>query len=154
MLAYLSEAWVEALDAALSAAGRRVGDEPADHERLADRGGPGATSPAVVQYRVVDGPQGERMWHLVLEGGRATARPGPAQGASVTLTQPWPVAVAIARGERSASAAVLRGDISISGDPTTLLPWRETMRGAGHAVARLAAETDFSGGHRGADEGN
>ena len=53
------------------------------------------------------------------------------------------MAAAVASGRRSATEALLAGDIAVSGDASALLPWREALRRAGDALAELAPSTEF-----------
>jgi hypothetical protein len=131
-VAYLSDEWIDALDAAL-------GQAPPE------TAGPGVEAGVdrlVVQYRVQGGPDGPRSWHLDLAPDRLRARAGEADGAAVTFTQPWSVAAAVASGRRSATEALLTGDVAVSGDASALLPWRQALRRAGDALAALSGATD------------
>jgi hypothetical protein len=128
---YLSDEWVGALDDVLA------GAQPPEAPR------PGGGGCLAVQYQVVGGPAGGRSWHLDLAPDRLRARPGEAADPAVTFTQPWAVATAIATGRRSATEALLTGDVAVRGDASVLLPWRDALRRAGDALAALAAVTDF-----------
>jgi SCP-2 sterol transfer family len=134
MVAYLSDDWVEALDGALASAPRASASSPTT---------PAAVGRLSVQYRVPDGPGGPRSWHLDLGADRVHARTGEAADPVVVFTQPWTVAAAVAAGRRSATEAVLAGDVAVSGDASALLPWREALRRAGEALAGLATSTEF-----------
>ena len=148
-VAYLSDEWIEALDAAL----RHAPSEPAEPGIEVE----GRVDRLIVQYRVQGGPDGPRSWHLDLAPDRLRARAGEADGAAVTFTQPWSVAAAVASGRRSATEALLTGDVAVSGDASALLPWRQALRLAGDALAELSAATDVptdvATGAEGAEEG-
>ena len=150
-VAYLSDEWIEALDAAL----RHAPSEPAEAEVEVDV--EGRVDRLIVQYRVQGGPDGPRSWHLDLAPDRLRARAGEASGAAVTFTQPWSVAAAVASGRRSATEALLTGDVAVSGDASALLPWRQALRRAGDALAALSGATDVptdvATGAEGAEEG-
>ena len=96
-----------------------------------------------MQYRVPDGPDGPRSWHLHLEPDRLRARLGEATDPVVVFTQPWTVAAAVASGRRSPTEAMLAGDIAVSGDASALLSWREALRRAADCLAELAPSTEF-----------
>ena len=153
-VAYLSDEWIEALDAAL-------GHAPSEPSEPSESGVDARVDRLVVQYRVEGGPDGSRSWHLDLAPDRLRARAGEASGAAVTFTQPWSVAAAVASGRRSATEALLTGDVAVSGDASALLPWRQALRRAGDALAALSGATDVptdlptdvATGAEGAEEG-
>ena len=123
MLAYLSDEWVEALDRALG------GVVP-----------PEGAPPIVVQF-VVGPTSGDRdegahdeaaaeptaAYHLELTPTGVRARPGRAEQPGVTFTQTRAVALALARGERSAQAAVLTGEVRMTGRGADLLAWGRVL---------------------------
>lgn len=120
VVAYLSREWVEALDRALATV-----EAPAGAEVL------------IVEF-VVEGGDDEAAYHLELTTAGAHARPGRAARCDVRFQQPRHAAQAIARGERSAQLAVLRGEVRVEGDASRLLPWRRALTGDGVAAALAA----------------
>ncbi|MEM7338345.1 MAG: hypothetical protein AAF467_06855 [Actinomycetota bacterium] len=127
---FLSDAWVEAADAALtSVAGA---DEMAT---------------AVVAYRVTGGPDGDCEHHLVLGADRPRmVRPGPdATSPTVTLTMPYDLAVAVNQGVESAQRAVLDGRIDLNGQPDVLLAHQAPLGAVDDLLAPLRARTRYAG---------
>jgi hypothetical protein len=125
VLTYLSPHWVEALDAALAAVAP-----------------PPGLAPVVVQFVVTDP---SAAYHLELGGDGLHARPGLHPRPQVTFTQSRAAAELVARGRRSAQAAVLRGDVLVRGDASTLVPWRRVLgEGVGGALRELNARTRFT----------
>jgi len=96
MARYLTDDWFAAVAEVL-------GDDPIDAE-------------VTVEQRV-----GDVVWHLQIAGAEVRLRPGPATDPDVVFTQPYAVAAAVARGERSAQAAVMAGEITVDGDVSVLL---------------------------------
>ncbi len=128
MLTYLSPPWVEALDAALAAV------TP-----------PPGVPDVVVQFVVTD-PAGTAgaSYHLDLAHAGVHARYGVHPTPQVTFTQSRADAELVARGQRSAPAAVLRGDVVVRGDASALVPWRRVLaEGVGDALRELNARTTF-----------
>jgi len=78
-VAYLSDEWIEALDAALghAPAGPAEAQAQAEAEAEAEAG----VDRVIVQYRVEGGPDGSRSWHLDLAPDRLRARAGDALAA-------------------------------------------------------------------------
>jgi hypothetical protein len=139
MPAYLSDEWVRSLDEALD------GVAPGG---VAPGGGGSATpgravATTTVQFEVVGGPSGGRCWHLTLGPTGARAVPGPADEPTVTFTQGWSTALAVARGRRGAQEALLAGEVRVGGDPTRLVPWRRGVQEVEEAMAQLNASTSF-----------
>ncbi|MEA3214170.1 MAG: sterol transfer family [Acidimicrobiia bacterium] len=126
MSAYLSDEWVAELNELLRAVTAPV-DAP----------------PLVVQYEVTQAPGGDRRWYLALQPGTVQAVVGAAAAPDVTFVQDWPVAVAIQLGQRAAPEALLSGDVRVSGNPTTLLPWTAALRHVEAALAELSGRTQL-----------
>lgn len=120
MLAYLSEEWIQAADAALRASGLRAPDDG----RFA------------VEQRV-----GEAVFHMVFDGDGARVCSGPAADPAVVFCQGWDTAVAIAQGEMSAEEAVLNGTVDFAGDPMALLSHRRLLTRAEDVFAEVRART-------------
>lgn len=98
MAAFLSDAWVAALDAAA-----RRASVP-DDVRL------------VVQQVVVGDRGLETAYAIRIEGGTAAVTAGRVDDADVTFTQDQATAIAIARGELSAQVAFMSGRLRVGGD--------------------------------------
>ena len=103
MLTFGSDEWIAALDDAARA-----------DAQLATAS---AELALVVEQVLTDGTRG----HVVVDHGTVRVRPGPADRPTVTFTQDRAVAAAIARGDDSAQAAFLRGDLRLGGDVGALV---------------------------------
>jgi len=124
VLSHLSDEWVAALDEAL-----RQFSAPSE-----------APSPLTVQYDFDEGPA----YHLVLDALGARARPGRAPaGADVGFTMSAEVAAALAAGRLATRAALLAGQVRVSGDASALLRWAEAFGEVEAAVATLHGRTTY-----------
>lgn len=119
-----SEEWVEALDVAARA------DEGL---RAASIG-----RHLVIAQQVVDDDQRSE-WHLVLDDGEVSVRPGPAEDPDVTFTQDAEVARAVARGELAARTAFVLGRIRVGGDVGALLEVAPALSGLGDLFGPVRA---------------
>ncbi|MGH9243213.1 MAG: SCP2 sterol-binding domain-containing protein [Acidimicrobiales bacterium] len=125
MARYLSTEWVDALDGA--AAGLDVPDDV----RL------------VVEHVVTGGPGGEVAYHVAIADGGARVAPGPAATPTVTFTEDYDTAVAIARGQQSAQAAFMAGRVKARGDLATLTGHGETLGMLDEAFKAVREDTEF-----------
>jgi len=127
---FLSQAWLDAWRVVMAA--------------VDDEGGPRLS--ARVALTVPGAPGGEAsVGFVLLDGGVVEAGTGPIAEPDITLTAPHPLALEIARGDVSASAAYMQGRLKTAGDPgrlLELLAWshRPARR---EALAKLAADTTF-----------
>ena len=127
MARFLSAEWVAALSEALQAA------------RVTTDGGP----PLVIQH-VVDHADGTRSaYRIGLDTHGAEARVGHDAEATVTYRQDYDVARGIATGERGAHEEFLRGRLVLSGDATSLLAYRTTLKQVHEALRDVRRSTDF-----------
>jgi hypothetical protein len=146
MRRFASREWVAELDACLARAAL-----PVD------------TPPLVVHYVVTDVPAPEApgphapdpparrsttsCYRIQLEGGRLRAVHGGPAGeddrTSVTFTQPYPVAAAIARGELAAQTAILDGRLRVHGAVASLPAWRRCLPAIDAALEELRGRTSY-----------
>ena len=117
---FLGPGWVDALDAAVSAAPDLV--DAAEH-------------PVVIEQRVV-ADTGEIAYHLVLGPGPARVHPGRAAAADLTMITTAPAARRIHAGTANAQQCLADGTLRLRGNPDVL-----TRRAA--VVARVG---DLLGG--------
>lgn len=103
MSTFLSNEWVEALDASL---GAEATGSSAD--------------PLVVQYDVTT-DSGPRAYHLILGPDRDHAVAGPAPSADVFFSMNADTALAISKGELSTEEAFITGKLELAGDATALI---------------------------------
>ncbi len=107
MIRYLSLDWINALSAEVAAS---------DHLREIASG----HTIGVTQV-VVDGPEGEVIYHLSVADGDADFGAGPADPEDVRMVQDWDTAVAVATGEMNAQDAFVNGHVKLFGDQQKLL---------------------------------
>ncbi len=122
-LPYLSDRWVDAADAALA------GLEPLATE-------------VRVGFQVGNGPDGTSEHQLVLGPDRVGVARGLG-GTSVVLRLDYRLAVAIAEGTTSAQRAFLDGQLTLSGDATTLLGHQAALAMVDDRLADLRHRTAF-----------
>jgi hypothetical protein len=129
---FLSQDWLDAWRVVMAAVDDEDGPRPSARVAVSVPGAPGGD--AAIGF-------------VLLDGGVVEAGPGPLAEPDVTLTAPHGLAVEIARGDVTPSAAYMQGRLKTAGDPgrlLDLLAW--THRPARReALAKLAAETAFDG---------
>ncbi len=128
MLAFLSPDWLAALDAAAQA-------DPALAAATQ-----GVT--LVVEQQISDAPSGDVCFHVTFDNGRVTVTPGPATTTSVSFSQDYPTAMAIANGSESAQRAFMTGKLRVGGDLRTLLDHQAAMTALNDVFATVRAQTD------------
>ena len=119
MVEPLTEAWIQAMDAAAST-----------HDGLLAAT---ADMALVIEYRVADGAT----WHVRLEGGTARVITGPADKPDLSFTTGPTTAAAIANGTLDPLRAVIDGDVLLSGDPRVLVDHRAVLDGLGDVFDAL-----------------
>lgn len=126
-LAFLGPEWLEALD-------RITADLPVPPDVC-----------LTLQQVVTGVPAlGEVRYHLVVQDGRASIRPGAAAAPDVTLTQPYEVAVALSRGEINAQRALAGGGLKLSGNAEVLVRHGRALAGGlADGFAALRNRTDY-----------
>lgn len=105
---------------------------------------PGAT--ARLQIVVTGGPDGDVIYTQVIEDGQLVASVlGADDSADVTLTQAYPDAVAIAKGELDANAAFMQGRVKVVGNMGALMAVMPLTQSTDYQdlVTALAADTEF-----------
>lgn len=131
MVAFLSPAWVRALD-----------DAARDHPGLADAA---ADLDLVVEQEVTDGPDGPVRFHVVFDHGSVRVRSGPASHPTVRFSQDVATAAAIATGAESAQRAFMTGRLQVGGDLRVLLDGREALAALDDVFATVRAATEHPG---------
>jgi len=129
--AFLSDAWIESLDAA----GRSVGVPPPD----------GAAGDSfVLEQRVNSVPdEGVCTYHVVFGAESVRVCPGPAEQPDVTFTTDYDGAVAIARGETSAQALLAAGRLRVAGDVEALAGRAPVFAGLGDLFSTVRMQTTY-----------
>jgi hypothetical protein len=127
---FLSQEWLDAWRVVMAA--------------VDDEDGPRPT--ARVAVTVPGAPGGDAVFGFVLlDGGVVEAGTGPLAEPDVNLTAPHALAVEMARGDVTPSAAYMQGRLKTAGDPGRLLDVLAWSHRAARreALAKLAAETAF-----------
>jgi putative sterol carrier protein len=125
VVAFLSDAWLDELDAAARAA-----TVPDDLE--------------LVVQQVVLGERGlEVSYALRISGGAASVAAGRADDADVTFTQDRATAEAIAKGELSAQMAFLAGQLRVGGDLRSALERSRAVLDLDDLFAQVRAATTW-----------
>lgn len=82
-------------------------------------------------------------WHMVIDHGDVRVRAGRATASTVTFTQDRATAAAIARGDDSAQAAFLRGDLRVGGDIGALVAAAAVLDRLGDVFAAVRDRTEW-----------
>jgi len=139
MLAFLSPAWIDALDAAAST----------------DTALSAATEQLtlVVEQEVLDGPDGDVTFHVAFDQGVVRVGSGPAEAPGeadagpappmVRFSQGYATARAIALGTESAQRAFMSGSLQVGGDLRVLLDHQATLAALDDVFAEVRARTDL-----------
>lgn len=105
--------------------------------------------PLVIQNVITDAPvevageSGEVSYYVRLDPSGSTAGAGPAPDATVTFTQTYATAAAIAQGAQGAQAAFMGGDLRIGGQVNTLVKNQSAVAELDEVLAPLRADTEF-----------
>jgi hypothetical protein len=116
---FLSQEWIDEVNAAARGAGPPVGARP--DTRL------------VIQQVVAGGPEGDVRYAVRVGEGTVDVRMGEASEADVVVTEDHETAVALSRGELSPQAAFMTGRIRVSGDMAAVM----ANQGLLHELDRL-----------------
>jgi len=94
----------------------------------------------VVEYRVDDGFS----WHLVIGRGTVGVVAGPAESPDVAFWTDRNTALALASGALDPLRAIINGDLTIHGDPRTLVAARSLLEDIDNlfAAVRLASGSE------------
>jgi putative sterol carrier protein len=88
-------------------------------------------------------PDGDVRYHVVIDDGDVSFRPGEADQPTVTFRQDHATAVSVAKGELSAQAAFLNGTMTVRGDLTTLAAHGDALTGVDGALDSVRAAIEF-----------
>lgn len=122
---FLSDEWIEAMNVA------GTGNVPTGDPAV------------VIEQTVKGGPDGPRTFHVSIGDESVGFVDGPAPEATVTFTQNYDTAGAIARGEQSAQAAFMTGDLKITGAVRVLLDHQDLFEDTDDVFAGVRADTEY-----------
>ena len=128
MASFLTEAWVEALAAALGSLPERAG------------------ATAVVQHVVSGTPHGEVRYHLsIIDGRVGSAGLGEVEEADLRCTTSYPDALRLARGDVAVHEAFMQGKLKMVGSTGRLMDLLPVLGSDDHrqALAGLSAATQY-----------
>lgn len=118
-------------------------DEPRSDGGEQNSGGEDGGARLVVQQQVEGGPDGTVVWHVLVDGTTPRMRVGPHPSPTVTFTQEYATAAAVAQGHLSAQEAFMTGRITLGGDAGALIAAAPAMTHLGDALAAVRAETTY-----------
>ena len=127
MVQYLSDEWMQKAGEALAANSALTGSD----------------ADLLIQYEVAGAPAGKVAYALRVGGGSGGIEAGPHPDAPVSFTLDYATAAKIARGELSAQAAFMQGDLKLGRDVTVLIRQHELLGEIDDALAPLRADTEF-----------
>ena len=128
VIAYLSDAWIDALDAALDASNTLA-----------------ALAPLVLEQVVENTPRGEVRYRLTIDADGAHARrsQSDASAPDLRITTDHATAVAIAQGRENAQTALAGGRLRIGGSIEVLIARADLWNALDDATAQLRADTSY-----------
>jgi hypothetical protein len=126
---YLSDEWLAELDRAAAAD---------DGLRRATAG-----HHLVVQHDVTLGPDGDVTFHVDIDDGTVSFRPGAAASPTVTFTQDHETASAVGKGELSAQGAFMTGRLRVAGDLPALVDHHDALVGVDDVFAEVRSRTTW-----------
>ena len=129
MVRYLSAEWIDAVGAAAAGSAQLREASAGVH--------------VTVQQRVCGGPDGDVAFHVVVDDGTVTVRPGEAPSPDVTFLQDHDTAVAVATGELAAQTAFMVGKLRVVGDVQLLMQHRDALTGLDAALAGVRETTEY-----------
>jgi len=137
MLAFLSPAWLAALDDAVRN-DRALASATAGVDLVIEQ----HVSPAAGG----DDTTGDVTYHVVFSAGRVAVVPGPADTPTIRFTQERATAMGIAAGTDSAQRAFMTGRLRVGGDLRVLLEHQEVMSALHDVFADVRSRTDLGPG--------
>lgn len=129
---FLSPEWIDEMHRAASTSTALAATTPAD-------------GPLVVQHVVTDAPGDEHggAFHLVVSADGAAVVAGTTEHATVTFTQSYRTASAIAAGTLSAQAAFMAGDLRLGGRVDRLMADHSLLAGLDEVFATVRSSTEY-----------
>ena len=97
----------------------------------------------VVQQTVTDGPEGDAAWHVVVDDGAVSVRPGEAPEPDVTFRQSYETAAAIGRGDLSAQTAFMIGKLRVGGNVELLMTHQGTFDSVEDVFEAVRGSTEY-----------
>lgn len=133
MLRFLSDEWIAALDRAAMAS---------DALREATRD-VSLTVQQIVTTPMNGDERDTATWHVAVDHGAVRVRPGRAANPDVTFTEDVETAARISKGELSAQAAFMLGQLRVGGDAKRLVEHQRAFASLDDVFAEVRASTDY-----------
>ncbi len=128
MSQYLSAEWMGAMQ---RVAATVPSPEPPPQEAL------------TIEQHVTGAPGGDVTYHLTVDAAGVRVEPGTSPNPTITFTQDYETAAAIARGDLSAQTAFMVGQLRVRGDLPALVANQEVLAGLDDRFAPVRAETTY-----------
>jgi putative sterol carrier protein len=93
-----------------------------------------------IQFAVTDTPEGEANYYLKTGGGTAEIAMGNLEGADVTVTNDYPTAVAMSKGELNTQMAFMQGKLKVGGNLAKLMMHQSAVQQWSNAVSGIDIE--------------
>jgi putative sterol carrier protein len=93
-----------------------------------------------IQFTVTDTPEGEANYYLKTGGGTAEIAMGNLEGPDVTVTNDYPTAVAMSKGELNTQMAFMQGKLKVGGNLAKLMMHQSAVQQWSNAVAGMDVE--------------
>jgi hypothetical protein len=129
---FLSAEWLQELDA-----------EARTSRALADVG---AVGPVVIEQRIHGSPNGDVVYHFVIDGAGARVVNAAATNPDVTFTTDFDTAVALHTGMVNAQEALTSGALELGGDLHEILQRADALEHLDDVFRRVRAGTTFPEG--------
>ncbi|MEE9416641.1 MAG: SCP2 sterol-binding domain-containing protein [Acidimicrobiales bacterium] len=97
----------------------------------------------VLQQSVLNTPEGDIDYAIVLSGQSLKLEVGRSNKPTISFTQEWTTAIAIASGELSAQAAFMEGKVKLGGDTSVLVANHDLLADVEDLLSDLRSRTDF-----------
>lgn len=131
MLTFLSDDWIEALDAAGAAGRDHLLGSDADHPIL------------TIEQRVNDPAGDDIVYSVRVYADGVRVQKGPTDAADVTFSTDRATAAAVARGQISAQAAFMSGDLHLVGEAAALLRSQTALEDLADRFASVRDQTEW-----------
>jgi putative sterol carrier protein len=126
MSKFLSEAWAQAVTAALS-----------QHEGFRNAIG---SNELGIQFETEDGPDGAVSYYLAAGGGSAHMALGELESPDVTVKMNYDTAAAVSKGDLNVQTAFMTGKLKVSGNLAKLMMHQGAIQQWSAAVGELDVE--------------
>lgn len=96
-----------------------------------------------IEQVVEGGPQGTMRWNVVVDDGKVSLAPGPADRADLRFTTSYDTAAQIASGALAAQRAFVEGRLRVGGDLSLLITHQRAVAAIDDVLAPVRADTTY-----------